>query len=252
MLSNPSSHPYNTPQYDTPHENNPHHLSPRTTSRLKHQNPLSQTTFSFFTAPSGVPSINNEEDAATSATHCLPALKPVLKNYQAFLVCCYSHHPLVALLRSALQDLNLQSPVTGIFEASVATCLQSTNIDQKFGIVSTGSQWNEILGEAVTGILGSGSSSRYAGTETTGLNADELHSTPKPEVDRRMKEATKRLLEKGAVAICLGCAGMAGMDRTVREACVEKLGEKEGQRVKIVDGVGAGSIFLEGALRAGL
>lgn len=67
-----------------------------------------------------------------------------------------------------------------------------------------------------------------------------------------MKEATKRLLVKGAVAICLGCAGMAGMDQTVREACVEKLGEKDGQRVKIIDGVVAGSIFLEGALRAGL
>ena len=35
---------------------------------------------------------------------------------------------------------------------------------------------------------------RYAGTETTGLNAGELHSTPKDEVDRRMKEATKRVL----------------------------------------------------------
>lgn len=199
-----------------------------------------------------MPSINNEDDAAISAEHCLPALKPKLSTYNAFLVCCYSHHPLVALLRSALDDLGLHAPVTGIFEASIATCMQSTNISEKFGIVSTGSQWEEILGEAVEGLLGSGASARYAGTETTGLNADELHSTPKAEVDRRMKEATKRLLDKGAVAICLGCAGMAGMDMTVREACAEKLGQKAGQRVRIVDGVVAGSIFLEGALRAGL
>lgn len=140
-------------------------------------------------------------------------------------------------------------PVTGIFEASVATCLQSIGIDDKFGIVSTGRQWEEILGDAVSSLLGSGSSSRYAGTETTGLNADELHTTPKPEVDKRMKDATKRLLDKGTKAICLGCAGMAGMDRTVREACVETLGEDEGQRINIVDGVISGVIFIEGSLR---
>lgn len=66
-----------------------------------------------------------------------------------------------------------------------------------------------------------------------------------------MKAATKELLGSGAKAICLGCAGMAGLDSTVREACVEALGEELGARVKIVDGVVAGAIFLEGALRAG-
>ncbi|CZT16760.1 related to hydantoin racemase (Dcg1) [Ramularia collo-cygni] len=210
------------------------------------------TTYEYFTAPSGVPSINNEDDAVVSASHCLPALEDKLSKYNAFLVCCYSHHPLVSLLRSALNDQNLHATVTGIFEASVAISLQSINIDEKFGIVSTGSQWEGILGEAVSELLGSSSSTRYAGTETTGLNANELHSAPEAEVARRMKEATKRLLDKRAVAICLGCAGMAGMNRTVREACVEQLGEQAGQRVKIVDGVVAGSIFLEGALRAGL
>jgi Asp/Glu/hydantoin racemase len=142
--------------------------------------------------------------------------------------------------------------VTGIFEASVATCLQAIDVDAKFGIVSTGKQWEEILRDAVADLLGTASSGRYAGCETTGLNADELHTTPKEDVDRRMKEATKRLLEKGNVqAICLGCAGMAGMDETVREACVEALGEEKGRKVKIVDGVISGIIFLEGALRSG-
>lgn len=75
------------------------------------------------------------------------------------------------------------------------------------------------------------------------MNADELHRTAKEEVDRRMKAATKRLLAKGATAICLGCAGMAGMDVTVHEACIEQLGEAAGGRVKIVDGVVAGAIY---------
>ncbi|GAB1727079.1 hypothetical protein NU195Hw_g3932t1 [Hortaea werneckii] len=207
---------------------------------------LQQTTFDYFTAPSGVPSINNEHDAAVSVDACLPSLMKLMSSYDAFLICCYSQHPLVSRLRESSNK-----PVTGIFEASVAFCLQSLDIESKFGIVSTGKQWEEILGEATENLLGCKASARFAGTETTGLNADELHSTPKVEVDRRMKDATKRLLERGAKAICLGCAGMAGMDQTVREACIEQLGEG-GKAVKIVDGVISGVIHLDGALRAGM
>ncbi|OTA35921.1 hypothetical protein BTJ68_04135 [Hortaea werneckii EXF-2000] len=211
-----------------------------------------QTTFDYFTAPSGVPSINNEHNAAVSVDACLPSLRKLIDSYDAFLVCCYSQHPLVPRLRDeATKAGSSNKLITGIFEASVAFCLQSIDTESKFGIVSTGKQWEEILGEATEDLLGCKASARYAGTETTGLNADELHSTPKVEVDRRMKDATKRLLERGAKAICLGCAGMAGMDQTVREACMEQLGEG-GKAVKIVDGVVSGVIHLEGALRAGM
>ncbi|KAI6800431.1 hypothetical protein KC363_g1601 [Hortaea werneckii] len=211
-----------------------------------------ETVFDFFTAPSGVPSINNEQDAAISTDACLPSLIKLIRSYDAFLVCCYSQHPLVSRLRAeASKAGSSNKPITGILEASIAFCLQSLDIESKFGIVSTGKQWEEILGEATENLLGCKGSARYAGTETTGLNADELHSTPKVEVDKRMKDATKRLLERGAKAICLGCAGMAGMDQTIREACVEQLGEG-GKAIKVVDGVVSGVIHLEGALRAGM
>lgn len=118
-------------------------------------------------------------------------------------------------------------------------------------MVSTGAQWQGILDDAVAESLGT-ASTRYAGTETTGLNASELHDRPQAEVNEKMKAATKRLLERGAKAICLGCAGMAGLDVVVREACVEALGEREGGRVRVVDGVVAGVGFLEVGLRAGL
>lgn len=147
--------------------------------------------------------------------------------------------------------------VAGIFEASIATCLQlTTPPTEKFGIVSTGKQWEDILRDAVVDLLGGGSgggvSLRYAGTETTGLNADQLHAVPKTELDGLMREATQRVLKAGAKTVCLGCAGMAGLDEVVRAACVEMLGEDEGGRIRIVDGVVSGIIFLEGALRAGL
>jgi Asp/Glu/hydantoin racemase len=108
--------------------------------------------------------------------------------------------------------------------------------------------------KATTAFLGTGSeaSKRFAGVETTGLNATDLHDAPAEEVRKKMKDAVKRLLKKGKVgAICLGCAGMSGMDEMVREACIEELGEVDGKRVRIIDGVMAGVAWLEGAVRAG-
>ena len=144
-------------------------------------------------------------------------------------------------------------PVTGILEASVTTSLQIIAPHEKFGIVSTGKVWEHILTEAVANFLGSGkeTSSRFAGVETTGLNATELHDTPPDEVKTRMKEAAKRLIRKGDVgAICLGCAGMAGMNEMIREAAIEELGEDKGRIVRVVDGVQAGVAWLEGVMRA--
>lgn len=143
-------------------------------------------------------------------------------------------------------------PVTGIFEGSVSTALQIIKPDEKFGIVSTGKVWEKILSEAVEDFLGTDTkaSGRFAGVETTGLNATELHDAPAEEVRKKMKDATKRLVRKGQVgAICLGCAGMAGMNEMVREACVEELGEDKGKKVRIIDGVAAGAAWLEGAIR---
>ncbi|KAH7063318.1 Asp/Glu/hydantoin racemase [Macrophomina phaseolina] len=208
------------------------------------------TTTTFFTAPSGPSSINNEADAATSLTHSLPALRPLLDAHDAFLVACFSPHPLVAALKAEPAVRAARKPVTGIFEASVAASLLLVRPDQAFGIVSTGRVWEEILGGAVREFLGVEGSRRFAGTQTTGLAATELHEVEAGEVRRRMVEATRRLVKGGNVGVvCLGCAGMAGMGETVREACVEELGEEEGSRVCVVDGVQAGVSWLVGAMR---
>ncbi|KAL1645995.1 hypothetical protein SLS58_003415 [Diplodia intermedia] len=217
------------------------------------------TTYTFFTAPSGPPSINNERDAADSTTHCFPALRPLLAAHDAFLVACYSPHPLVAALKAELAVVDgsgssSTKPVTGIFEASVATALQIVSPPrERFGIVSTGKVWEEILEGAVARLLGvEAGGERFAGTQTTGLMATELHEVEAGEVRRRMVQATRRLVGRGDVgAVCLGCAGMAGMDEMVREACVEELGEEEGRRVVVVDGVQAGVAWLEGMMRIG-
>lgn len=249
-----------------------------------------QVEYTFFTCPradGGIPSINSPADASASATICLSHLLPLLPQHDAFLVACYSAHPLVSQLKSACGKLGSAATlgqgtdgrgarkyVTGIFEASVLASLALVDETPHggFGIVSTGKVWEEALDTAVTGFLGGNDRTgeeveeravtRFHGCETTGLNASELHELPAEEVRIRMVDATKRLLKRGASssqgepgsrvkAICLGCAGMVGLESAVRTACVEELGVDAGKAVYIVDGVKAGVGVLYGLARTG-
>lgn len=139
--------------------------------------------------------------------------------------------------------------------ASLAITGSSTN--EGFGIVSTGKVWETALREAVHNMFGVTNTSRFVGCQTTGLNASELHDLPAYEVRAKMKEATKRLLQDGKKAnshvraICLGCAGMVGLEEAVRDACLEELGEEISKNVSIVDGVKAGVGSLLTLARAG-
>lgn len=254
--------------------------------------------FDYFTAPAltsvtieetgrvvpGVPSINSGDDSANSALHCRPFLEPLIPKYDAFLVACYSAHPLVAMLKEDIKKLERKTGstsnsnirrryVTGIFEASVSTSLslissfqllgtddlRKVQADDTFGIVSTGSIWKAELSKAVAEMLAgpggssSGNIARFAGVETTGLTAVELHDTSPDEVRKRMSDATERLIKNTSspvTVICLGCAGMAGMEEAVRAGCIRAYGEEAGERVRIVDGVVAGVGMLVNACKA--
>jgi Asp/Glu/hydantoin racemase len=168
-----------------------------------------------------------------------------------------------------------RKPVVGIFEASISLSLSmlpvsvpSDSIDlpptanpqdptrkftgTKFGIVTTGAAWVPVLTAGVNEYLGlsaseTSQSTKFKGVESTGLSAEELHSTPAEEVRKRMIGATRRLLADGdVVVVVLGCAGMAGMDEWVEEACREELGSQAASLVRVVDGVKAAvSLVLE-------
>ncbi|KAI0311513.1 hypothetical protein OF83DRAFT_1068669, partial [Amylostereum chailletii] len=225
-----------------------------------------QVSCDFFTAPTppsedtfgALPSINSPSESALSATYCFPFLTPFIRNrsYDGFLVACYSHHPLVSMLSDEIARVegHLKEDsfarnmyVTGIFEASIIASfglLSQASRDSSFGIVSTGRIWESALSDAVGEFLGS-QSSRFAGCETTGLIATELHDLPTEDVCARMADAAARLVGRGRVrVICLGCAGMVGLEGAVREGVVRVLGEEEGANVRIVDGVVAGIQWL--------
>jgi Asp/Glu/hydantoin racemase len=141
-------------------------------------------------------------------------------------------------------------PTIGIFEASVQASIQLLRPGQEFGIVSTGDVWKQILGDEIRQrMLGPQKAAQvFAGVETCGLNAGELHGHG--EVERRVKDATRRLLDStdgsgggGLGAVVLGCAGMAGMEGWVRDVA--------GEGVRVVDGVRAGVGVLQGLVRGG-
>lgn len=120
-----------------------------------------------------------------------------------------------------------------------------------FGIVSTGDAWKGILGDAVREeIVGRDRAGEvFKGVETCGLDAGELHGHE--EVEKRIKDATGRLVERyggsgerGDVGVVvLGCAGMVGMEGWVRAVV--------GEGVRVVDGVRAGVGALQGLVRGG-
>lgn len=232
------------------------------------------TQVTTYTAPAGPNSINNEDDAAETAVIILKDFEqnPALNNYDAYVVACYSQHPLVPALRKRQMSADGSlKPVVGIFEASISTSLNIVNssglvfapgnekesVPSKFGIVTTGKAWIPLLTSGVNHYLGLGEeaekplSARFKGVESTGLNADELHTAPEEEVRQRMVDATVRQVkDKDVCVIILGCAGMAGMDKIVSEACVKELGEEDGQKVVIVDGVKAAIAMADGVLRS--
>lgn len=214
----------------------------------------------------------------------LPALQPLLQHHDAFLVACFSPHPLVRALKR-----RTAKPVLGIFEASVASAIQllshiprihvqeseqergdatvASQIDtprqagtqpltQKFAIISTADVWGPVLSSTVRSadpeMLGpERASALFAGVQTIGLNAGDLHGAPQEgEVERRVRKAVRNLVDgeaDGEVGvIVLGCAGMVGMEKWVRE---EWTGSGRGEGGKVVDGVKAGVGILQGLLR---
>ncbi|KAK9332963.1 Asp/Glu/hydantoin racemase [Lipomyces starkeyi] len=196
--------------------------------------PPTEFHYDYFTGPEGGPlQIDSVTTEITSAANCLPALIPLLDKYEGFLVACYSDHPLVHCLKE-----QTSKPVLGIFQASV---LHSIALGGKFAIVTTVKIWEVLLNDAVRALLGS--ETLFAGTFSTGLGVLELHDASADVVSQRIGDAAIKAVANGASVICLGCAGMAGMEEAITKAV--------GHKIRVVDGVVAGVEILVGLIRSG-
>ncbi|KAI0101703.1 hydantoin racemase [Nemania sp. FL0031] len=205
-----------------------------------------------YTGPRASPrSINDGNDIKTS-TDAVLADFDVADGYDGIIVACFSVHPLVPALQSLAGP---DCAVTGIFEASVLAAISLLRPGQTWGIVTTGKFWEDHLSNGVRTFLGASatdSNAKFAGVQSTGLNASDFHHGVDPAVVRqKLKAATKRLLDTGEVhAIVMGCAGMAGLEDIIREAASEERGEEFAySTLHVVDGVRAGIMQVEHMIR---
>ncbi|RKF75837.1 Uncharacterized protein C1F7.10 [Golovinomyces cichoracearum] len=204
-----------------------------------------------YTAPSGPPSIDNDDDALMSAKAVMSDLQFRLEQYDAFLVACYSVHPLVGMLKARVSP---RVHVTGIFEASISTSLSLLYLEptSKFGIIITGEYPDTILSEGVKKYCGSNdlSNKRFKGVETTGLTANYFSNPESEEIRRKVKKATMNLIrDRDVRVICLGGASATRLHKFVDDVLREELGNAA-DSVYVVDSVQAGIGQLETLLRA--
>ncbi|ROV88953.1 hypothetical protein VMCG_10124 [Cytospora schulzeri] len=209
----------------------------------------------MYTAPpESPPSINNGQDIKASEEVVMKSLQEtgILQDYDGALVACYSVHTLVD--RIATAEFH-RFPVTGIFEASILATLpllqREDNGATGWGIITTGKFWEDHLTAGLKNYLGQSvehNNSLFLGVHSTGLDAGDFHGDEvSPElIQRRLKEATKRLLHKGPVhCIVMGCAGMAGLEDIIRSTIWDEYPQELAQRVYVIDGVRAGIGALE-------
>lgn len=139
--------------------------------------------------------------------------------------------------------------VLGILEASVAHALllpQQAPLN-KFGIITTGQTWESVLGSAVKSFLGVTECERFAGVRSTGIGVLGFHGPGElDELHVDVEKAVQELLKDGVGVIILGCAGMSGLEASVKRAA-SRVGS--GRAVLVVDGVRAGIHLLVGLIR---
>ncbi|THH04726.1 hypothetical protein EW145_g5310 [Phellinidium pouzarii] len=202
------------------------------------------TRLSYFTAPSHAPAaISDVITANQTATVCYEALvqTKAIDEYDGFLVCCFSDHPLIHMLREHISSIQSTKPAIGMFEAGVSHALL---VGRRFGVVSTGTGMKHTLIAGVRAFMGA-NSERFAGVTTSGLGVVELREGDRFRIEKLMKSTSVKTAEKGADVLILGCAGMAGMEGLVKQGVREAgLGE-----VKVIDGAKAGVELLTGIAR---
>ncbi|KAF5581882.1 Asp Glu hydantoin racemase [Fusarium pseudoanthophilum] len=199
--------------------------------------PPGVTVYGFTASPPAPSAIEGRVDGILSSAECLRKIVPIKHRFDAFLVCCFSNHPLIAALREEVEQ-----PVLGIMESALYASRMCGN---KLGIITT-SERSEILHEQT--IFDYGFANFSAGCAACKISVLDLENKPKEQVFEGVTRAARELVQgRKADCVCLGCAGMTG----AKEACEQAVGTQQRQ-VMVVDGVAIGVQFLIGLVREGL
>ena len=181
---------------------------------------------------SGPRSIESVYDELLSAQGTLELVIAELDHYEAIGIACYSDHPVI----QALREITF-IPVLGIAEASMyMACM----IGRQFSVVTTNIEWIPLLWDAVRRY---GLDARCSSVRAIDLPVLALHSGDEEKIYQMIyHEAFQAINVDGAEVICLGCAGMAGLDKRLEKA----LG------IPVLDGVVCAVKLLEAVVGCGL
>jgi allantoin racemase len=151
-------------------------------------------------------------------------------SYDAVVLAGFGEHG-----RDGLQEL-IEQPVVEICEASAHVAMM---IGRAYSVVTTLQRSVPAIEDrlALAGLSG-----RCASVRASGMSTLEVDSDPAGAVRAVVAEARKAVLDDHAEVICLGCAGMAGLE----EAIATEL------HVPVIDGVGAAVRLAEAIAGLGL
>jgi allantoin racemase len=178
----------------------------------------------------GPRSIEGHYDDIIAAAAMLEIVRERSSDVDGIVVACFGDPGLFAAREVS------QVPVVGIAEASM---LVACTIAHRFSVVTVLPRVKPWIEDTVRL---HGLSARCASVRATPLTVLDCERDPAAAAREIIREGKLAIEEDGAEAICLGCAGMGPLDKTVAEA----LG------VPVLDGVACGVKLLEGIVDYGL
>lgn len=177
----------------------------------------------------GVESAEGWYDSFISAAAVLHALGKLQGSVDGVVMAGFGEHG-----REGAREL-LRVPVIDIAEAAAHVAMV---LGRRFGIVTTVRRATGLIEDS---LRSAGLLDRCAAIEATGLSVLEIDEDP-GRTRTAFVMAAERAIERGAEVICLGCAGMAGLEEHVRGKLP----------VPVVDGVAAGAALVELLVNQGL
>ncbi|WP_432179832.1 aspartate/glutamate racemase family protein [Streptomyces sp. NBC_00063] len=137
--------------------------------------------------------------------------------------------------REGLQEIT-DVPVIDIAEGSAHIAQM---ISRRYSVITT---LDRSVGSIEDRLLTAGLADRCASVRSVGLATLELDRDPAAAIAAIVEEARRAVEDDGAEAICLGCGGMAGLDKEITTAL----------SVPVVDPVAAGVRLAEAVVGLGL
>lgn len=150
-------------------------------------------------------------------------------EYDAFVNACWGDPGL-----DACREVT-DKPVVGIAEGSMYV---ANMLGANFSVATILPRARDFIEEAVhkTGL-----EEKCASVRCTELTVVETENTRDAAVDALLDAGQRAVEEDGAEAICLGCAGMGGLDESLEEELP----------VPVIDSVGAAAVLAEGVVQLG-